>query len=223
MAETNSNRRVSITRLILVPGLVTLGVTILRLVGELQHWSKTLFNPAPGGGGGLVGIVWLAPIFGIYFAWQLSEEGQGPSSNGKAILTTVIALLVLAAGSFLAISSQFRSVGKLVAGVLLIGAAAWIPLQGWPALGKTLLAYGYLARVPVLIVMFFALRGSWGTHYDGLPPNFPEMGFWSKYFVLAFLPQMVFWVTLTVVSGSLLGSIVAAVLHRGKTAPQTAS
>src|SRR2546425_7368365 len=149
MAETNSNRRVSITRLILVPGLVTLGVTILRLVGELQPWSKTLFNPAPGGGGGLVGIVWLAPIFGIYFAWQLSEEGQGPSSNGKAILTTVIALLVLAAGSFLAISSQFRSVGKLVAGVLLIGAAAWIPLQGWPALGKTLLAYGYLARVPV--------------------------------------------------------------------------
>src|SRR2546428_3303040 len=57
MAETNSDRRVSITRLILVPGLVTLGVTILRLVGELQHWSKTLFNPAPGGGGGLVGIV----------------------------------------------------------------------------------------------------------------------------------------------------------------------
>ncbi len=223
MAETSSDRRVSMTRLILVPALVTLGVTILRLVGELQHWSKTLFNPAPGGGLAIVGIIWLAPIFGIYFAWKLSEEGAGPSSNGKAILFTLIGLVVGAGGSILVFSSQFRSVGKLVAGILLLGAAAWIPLQGWPALGKTLLAYGYLARVPVLIVMFFALRGNWGTHYDGLPPNFPEMGFWSKYFVVAFLPQMVFWVTFTVITGSLLGSIVAAVLHWGKTAPQTAS
>src|SRR5713226_5854004 len=135
MAETSSDRRVSMTRLILVPGLVTLGVTILRLVGELQHWSKTLFNPAPGGGGGLVGIVWLAPIFGIYFAWKLSEEGAGPSSNWKAILFTLVGLVVGAGGSILVFSSQFRSVGKLVAGILLLGVAAWIPLQGWPALG----------------------------------------------------------------------------------------
>ena len=46
-------------RLILVPAVITLAVTLLRLVGDLQGWSPALFNrgdkawsPA------LVGIVW---------------------------------------------------------------------------------------------------------------------------------------------------------------------
>ena len=43
-------------KLILVPALITLAVTLLRLTGELLHWSKTLFNPAPGGGGAIVGL-----------------------------------------------------------------------------------------------------------------------------------------------------------------------
>ncbi len=42
---------VSIKKLILVPALITLAVTLLRLTGELMHWSKALFNPAAGGGG----------------------------------------------------------------------------------------------------------------------------------------------------------------------------
>src|SRR2546426_440321 len=45
----------SIKKLILVPALITLAVTLLRLTGELMHWSKALFNPAAGGGGGLAG------------------------------------------------------------------------------------------------------------------------------------------------------------------------
>ena len=57
---------VSIKKLILVPALITLAVTLLRLTGELMHWSKALFNPAAGGGGALVGIAWLVPVFGIY-------------------------------------------------------------------------------------------------------------------------------------------------------------
>ena len=32
---------------ILVPALITLAVTILRLVGELQGWSPALFSRAP--------------------------------------------------------------------------------------------------------------------------------------------------------------------------------
>ena len=35
-----------------------------------------------------------------------------------------------------------------------------------PALCKLLIAYGLGARIPVVIIMFFALRGHWGTHYD---------------------------------------------------------
>jgi len=59
MADTRS---VSIVRLITVPALVTLGITILRLVGELEHWPTPWFNTAPGGGGcrhwGILRLLW---------------------------------------------------------------------------------------------------------------------------------------------------------------------
>ena len=48
----------------------------LRLVGELQHWSSTLFNRAGGGGGAIVGISWLPLLFGIYFALRLVKAGE---------------------------------------------------------------------------------------------------------------------------------------------------
>ena len=37
MEETKS---IPITSLITIPALITLGITILRLVGELEHWPK---------------------------------------------------------------------------------------------------------------------------------------------------------------------------------------
>jgi hypothetical protein len=61
-----SGKRMSIARLIFVPSAITLAVTLLRLIGELQHWSPVLFNPAPGGGGAIMGITWLVLIFGVY-------------------------------------------------------------------------------------------------------------------------------------------------------------
>ena len=87
----------SIRRLILVPAVITLAVTLLRLVGELQHWSPRLFSREAGGAGALVGIVWLVPIFGIYFAIRLNQAGQGPASRGRAIGFAVAALLTEAA------------------------------------------------------------------------------------------------------------------------------
>ena len=45
------------------------------------------------------------------------------------------------------------------------------------SLGRTLLAYGLAARIPVAGIMFLAMMGRWGTHYDyvGMPPEF-QMG-----------------------------------------------
>lgn len=71
--------------------------------------------------------------------------------------------------------------------------------------------------------MFFAIRGNWGTHYDGTLPKFPEMGFWPKDFLIGFFPQLVFRVVFTVISGPLSGSNATAFLHRRKAVPQTAS
>ena len=61
---TTDPRKSSMTSLILTPALITLAVTVLRLVGELQNWSPRFFSRQAGGAGAVVGIVWLVPIFG---------------------------------------------------------------------------------------------------------------------------------------------------------------
>jgi len=222
MANQDSSTQVSSLRLILVPGLITLAVTILRLVGELQHWSRLLFNPSAGGGGALVGIAWLAPIFGIYFALKLTGAGARPASLGRATVFTMVGFLVMGGGGALMGLSLGRSYALLAGGMVLLAAAAVIPLAGWPALTKTLIAYGYAARIPVAIVMFFAMQGQWGTHYDAPPPNLPEMSFWPKYVLIGLLPQLIFWVTFTVITGSLFG-IIATALFRRQQAPTQAT
>ena len=63
-----------------MPAVITLAVTLLRLVGELQGWSPLLFNREAGGGGALVGISWLVPVFGAWFGWKLA----GPARARRA-------------------------------------------------------------------------------------------------------------------------------------------
>ena len=58
-------------KLILVPALITLGITLLRLGAEFMDLPSWLANKQAGGFGALVGISWLPPIFGIYFARKL--------------------------------------------------------------------------------------------------------------------------------------------------------
>src|SRR3989442_3787738 len=98
MIETTSGNRVEITKLILVPSLITLGVTILRVVGELQNWSPILFGKAAGGGGAIFGIPWLAAIFGFYFALKLTGTGARTAQLGKTFALCGLGLLLLAAG-----------------------------------------------------------------------------------------------------------------------------
>jgi hypothetical protein len=223
MGESNSASGVSIFRLILVPAVISFAVTILRLIGELQNWSTTLFNPSAGGGGAVVGIVWLVPIFGIYFALKLSSAGQGPTSIGKAIGYTVLGLVVVGIGGFVGFGpAQFP--GKEALGYVILAVAPIWLFPAWPSLFKTLVAYGYAARIPVAIVMFFAISGNWGTHYDALPPEFPaDMAFWPKYLHIGLLPQMIFWVAFTVLIGALFGTIVTAFVRRSGQPAENAS
>ena len=79
------NDRVAVGRLVLVPALITLAVTGLRLVGELLRWDPRFFSREAGGAGAIVGIVWLVPVFGVYFARKLVSAGEGPSGAGKAL------------------------------------------------------------------------------------------------------------------------------------------
>lgn len=225
MTHSPSESRLTISKLILIPAAITLAVTLLRLIGELQHWSPTLFNSEAGGPGSLIGITWLAPIFGIYFALKLSKSGAGPERIGRAILFGLLGIVAIVLVGFVAYGVFHAGYhGQLVAFCASFALAAAIQYPAWPRLFKTLLAYAYAARIPVLIIMFFAMKGAWGTHYDAVtpdaPPDMHSLG--PEFFWLAFLPQMIAWIGFTIWSGSLFGSIAAAIARRGKAGRQTA-
>ena len=212
MAEQRSGSALSVTRLILVPGLITLAVTVLRLVGELQRWSSTWFNPAPGGPWAIVGIVWLVPVFGIYFALKLEGAGQGPPSVARPIGFAILGVFVFALG-FVLFQNVFRSLAGLVLMWFLAAAGAALQFPAWRGLFKVLITYGYTARIPVVIVMFLATQAAWKSHYSALAFPVSEMSRLAQYFLFGFIPQMVWWVSFTIVVGMLFGSIAAAIVR----------
>ncbi len=220
----SSTRSLGIKRLILVPALMTLGVTAVRLAGEFAHGPRIFFNSDPGGPWAIVGIIWLAPVFGIYFALKLTARGQGPKSIGRAVGYAVLGVTVVFAfsfvGSLLHLQQNFR--GRLLYLSTGVVVAAFVTLPGWSALFRTLVAYAYAARVPVAVVTFFGFWRDWGTHYDAVPPDFPDgLGLMAKYVWLGFFPQLIFWVGLTVLAGMLFGSLAAVITNFAPRKPQT--
>jgi hypothetical protein len=224
MEET---KPISITSLIAIPALITLGITVLRLAGELEHWPKPWFSAAAGGGAAIVGISWLPIIFGPYFALKLARAGDGPSSIGKAIGFVILGLGLFVLASVLAEATFARHPIRTLGAFLLMLVAAFIPGIGWRSLGNTLLGYAFAARIPVLAVMFLAMRGNngqgWGTHYDAVAPMFASASFGKKFLYEAIVPQMTFWIGWTVVLGSILGVIAAAFVRKGKQAAPAAA
>jgi hypothetical protein len=129
------------------------------------------------------------------------------ASIGLAVLG---ALIVLFLPGILPFNFPFPTRLLYIWSILVLAALATLP--GWPALFKTMLAYGFAARIPIAIIMFFAYRYNLGTHYDAVPPDLPAgIGFWPKYLWLAFFAQLVFWVSETIVIGMLFGSLAAGI------------
>lgn len=81
-----------------------------------------------------------------------------------------------------------------------------------------MLSYAFASRVPVLIVMLITMLGDWGTHYELGPAGYPEMGFLTKFILIALFPQMTFWIMFTMVVGTLCGGVAAALVRPKVTA-----
>ena len=215
-------------RLVLIPALLSLAVTLLRLTGELLRWSEAWFSTATGGiapsrVSWVLGVTWLAAPFGAYFGWRLVGLGEMPPRPARAI---ALALLGAAGGWLglrLARELPIPFPLWLVPLWLVMAAAAAAQLAGWPALFRTLLLYGFASRIPVVLVMFLAMAGNWGTHYDyvGMPEPF-RMPFAPRFLWLAFFPQLVFWLGFTIVVGSLAGSVSGALAARRVSADEVA-
>lgn len=215
MAEPVPVPKLSVSRLILVPGMITLAVTILRLVGELLHWSKAWFNPEAGGPWSIVGITWLTAAFGVYFGIKLLGIGEGPASSLRAIGIPILGWIVMFAGQYAGFKFMYPHSFKATLVILwaVYALAGLLQFVAWPSLFKVLFAYGYAARVPVAIVMFLAFQGNWGTHYDALPPGWNRTGLWADYLWLGFFPQLTFWVGFTITAGMLFGAVAAGVVR----------
>jgi hypothetical protein len=205
--------------MIWIPAWISLGVTLLRLTGELRHWSARWFSSETGGilpygWSWIVGITWLAIPFGAYFALRLARAGLRPVSMGRAALFLCLGLAIMFGYRFLVQFIPLRFPPILIYIWFCWAAAAALQYFGWPTLFKILLAYGLAARIPVAVVMFLAMRGNWGTHYDyvGMPPQF-AMNPVPRFLWLAFFPQLVGWVAFTISLGTLAGVITAAMVR----------
>jgi len=209
-------------RLILVPSVLTLGVTLLRVWGELQQWPTVLFNPAPGGGAALVGITWLVPVFGAYFALRLAR-GAVDLQAGRVLAISLLALGVVFAIHLWVGTIKREQGSQGILGVFAVSSVlgGLVGLSAWPALGRTLLVYGLAARVPVALVSLAAIRGNWMTHYDQPPPGFPYIGDWlAKWLWIGLLPQMTIWVAYTVIVGAIAGGLALLVAGQRAAPPR---
>jgi hypothetical protein len=105
-------------------------------------------------------------------------------------------------------------------GLFLMLGSAFVPGIGWKALGTALVGYAFAARIPVLVVMYYAIFGNggagWGTHYDRVPPTIAHLPPMQKFFYAGVLPQMTLWIGWTAVAGSIVGTIVTAIVRRRK-------
>jgi hypothetical protein len=199
---------VSLRSLLLWPTLLTLAVTLLRFLGELRGWSPEYWSRLPGGGLSPLGITWLAPFVGFIFGWRLERAGARSPSPAVAFGVPAAAL---ALGPLIAVlggrmlKTSWTSNFALWA-VVSLGVAVAV-LLAWPALGRSLLAYAYAARVPVMLLMAVAIWRSLGTHYDAPPPGFPPLSPLRRWLWTALVPQMTIWVAWTTATGAIGGAL----------------
>ena len=210
MTKQDREARTPVGRLILVPALLTFGVTLLRLAGELADAPPALFSRAVGGGGALVGIIWLVPVFGVHFARRLARE-EGGAPAGRTAFFAALGLLAFAAPAAAGFQRPTASPSQflLIAGGALAGIA--VTRRGWPRLWETLLAYGLAARIPVAVVVLLGILNGWNTHYDTPPPGLPDLPPLARWLAIGVVPQLTIWTAVTVILGALAGAAALAI------------
>lgn len=209
--------------LVLVPAILTLIVTVLRVVGELQGWSPVLVGGAvAGGGGALLGISWLIFVFGLWFGFRVQRSGFGVQRPGRTLLLSLIPVAVMFGGFALLQALDLVAMPTVEEPgepqglpwfLGLLALAAVIAIAVWPRIGLALLVYALLARLPVVAVTWLALENGWDTHYVKLPPEFtrpPE----DEIFLVLASPQVTFWPAATIVFGTVMAALGALVARR---------
>jgi hypothetical protein len=201
-------------RLILIPSVVTLLVSVLRIVGERQGWFPT----KEGGFGVWLGIFFFGLLFAAWFAYRLRGAGSGPRV-GRPWLWSLLALLpVFVAFGLTApglLDQEANEAGyaalrtSALAAIATASVAAIVQFVVWPRLAWTLLCYAVPARLTVIALTWIAKDNEWDTHYTKFGPKgwtFDMEGTMSR----TVLMQLGFWVPFTIATGTLLGIVLFA-------------
>ena len=202
--------------LVLVPALITLVVTVLRLYGELHDWPELWVGTREGGGGGgVLSITILALVFGAWFGWRLQRSGAGVASPKRALLLSLVAFGVfvgcmagLGAAGLIVFPDKEHPVAPhgapyMFAAVLLTTAVSFVAFR---RAALTLFVYGILARIPVIVVTWIAVEKGWATHYSTMAEGFITPPHDELFFNLL-MPQVMFWPFFTVFAGTVTASI----------------
>ncbi len=211
---------------VLVAGLVSLLVTIVRVTGERSGWSELWFSAAAPGDPdkpqGLLGIGLLIPIFGCWFGWQLRRSTGEPARLGRAALVYLLGAVVVVGGFYACtrlglLVMPTKAAPGIPQGMPwaagLVGAAVLVMFTAWPRLSAVLFAYAVLARIPVIAVTYLSVTNGWDTHYDKLPQEFALPEGTDKVVFLS-LPQVTFWIAVTMLFGGLFGCLGALLARR---------
>jgi hypothetical protein len=207
------NTRRSAKGLVAALGLLTFGMTLVRLYGE-----RTGSIPLTSGGVGvLLGISFLPPLIGFVFGWWLCGRDGRPERPGR-LLGRYAAGFLLALGwtaTWVALlrAYPFQYTFMLTPPVWM-AIAWWVGRSSWPELAQLNFAYGLIARVGVIAVTLYCLFQGWDTHYTRLGPEERRVIFsplWTG--VVTVIAQLALWVPFTVLTGG-LGGALAAVMRR---------
>jgi hypothetical protein len=161
-----------------------------------------------------VGIVWLIPLVAVYFALALTPRGASAMPALRALGWAALAFFGISALTFAGFYLVPNPLGQLA----ILTVTTWIGIllarRAAPGLWRVLLAYGFAARVPVLIVMAISIFGGLDTHYAKPGPDFPPMGPLGLFLWTALLPQFSVWIWMTVAGGLLVAALTLLVTRR---------
>lgn len=207
-----------IWRTIRVPVFLSLAILAARLTGEVLEIDSPWFSREAGGGGSLLGMSWLIPVFGFLFGWKLTAERRAPDRPGLALILNLLGLAFLVGGLIGAVQMLDPGIlGPALAAVGLVSAVfAW---RAWPELAKRLLAYGLVVRATVVAITLVVFPMELGTHFEAAAPSFADQPRNTQLLALC-MAQLAFWIPGTALAGGLAGSVASMIRgRRGDDAP----
>ena len=206
---------VRVLPLLLVAAILTLVVTVVRLIGELNSWDARWFATGPGGDQSPFGIIWLVPVFGFMFGRRLAHGGRPPFVASFFVPAFGLVAL-LGAGAYLLKTfegAELRTwMGYFVyAGPIL----ALLALFAWPRAFLVNLGYALLARIPVVVIQYLDIKNGWQTHYGKVHPKAGLDVTADDRLMMLTLAQGTIWVPFTLLLGGASAALGAATVRKG--------